>query len=310
MNQIEPVPVQIEPKRDIWEKIGALSPLLCGALISAVGTYCTYTYNQQQLKIQQVQTIGSFIPHLMGNEQSKKASILALYTMTNSETASKFAQIFASSGTVSALQSITKNGNEQDKAIANQALATALQNLAQQDAMSKMENDYEKKLIGLKNSGKNNSYTAFNMNKLAQIYIMRGQYDLAEPLLEQALNLRVELYGSNNPEICDTLRYLAEVYFRTGRASRAEANIKRARAIEEPYAFNTKEALSDSNDERTKSSLPSSVVSGTDQPNLVQTSSDKPEENELSRRNGQTSSDDGVQLEQTKIQLPGAIPQG
>ncbi len=75
MKEAEPVPVQIQPKRDVWEKIGALSPLLCGVLISAVGTYCTYTYNQQQLKIQQVQTIGNFIPHLMGNEQSKKAAI-------------------------------------------------------------------------------------------------------------------------------------------------------------------------------------------------------------------------------------------
>jgi len=237
MNQAEPVPVQIQPKRDVWEKIGALSPLLCGVLISAVGTYCTYTYNQQQLKIQQVQTIGNFIPHLMGNEQSKKAAILALYTMTDSETASKFAQIFVSSGTVSALQSMSKTGTDKDKAIVNQALAGALQNLAQLDALSKMENDYEKKLVGLKDSGKNNSYTAYNMTKLAQIYIMRGQYDLAEPLLERSLALREKLYGHDNPEICDSLRSLAEVCFMTGRASKAEANIKEARAIEEKLAL-------------------------------------------------------------------------
>ncbi len=125
MSKDETGSIELVSRRDVWEKIGALSPLLCGVLISAVGTYCTYTYNQQQLKILQVQTIGSFIPHLMGNEQSKKAAILALSSMTNTETASEFAQIFASSGTVSALQSMSKTGSDKDKAIASNALSSA-----------------------------------------------------------------------------------------------------------------------------------------------------------------------------------------
>jgi tetratricopeptide (TPR) repeat protein len=233
MSQSDPSAKAIIFKRDVWEKIGAVSPLLCGILVSIVGTYCTYSYNQQQIKIQQVQTIGSFIPHLMGNEQSKKAAILALYTMTDSQTASKFAQIFASTGTVSALQSMSRTGSETDKTIASQALTNTLQNMAQQDSLSKLEGDYQKKLLNMNDSGKDDSYTAYNMTKLAQLYIMRRQYELAEPLLQRSLVLRGKLYGQDNPELCDTLRSLAEVYFQTGRINQAESEIKRVHAIEQ-----------------------------------------------------------------------------
>ncbi len=220
-------------KRDVWEKIGAISPLLCGVLVSIVGTYCTYSYNQQQIKIQQTQTIGAFIPHLMGNEASKKAAILALNTMIDSATASKFAQIFASTGTVSALQSMSHTGSEQDKTIASKALSNTLQNMAQQGALSKLEDDYQKKLVNMNDAGKGDSYAAYNMTKLAQLYIMRGQYDLAEPLLEHSLALRDKLFGRDNPELCDTLRSLAEVYFQTGRVGQSESEIKRVHAIEQ-----------------------------------------------------------------------------
>jgi len=220
-------------KRDVWEKIGAVSPLLCGVLVSIVGTYCTYSYNQQQIKIQQTQTIGAFIPHLMGNEQSKKAAILALNTMIDSATASKFAQIFASSGTVSALQSMSQTGSDRDKSIASKALSSTLQSMAQQGALSKLEDNYQKKLVNINDSGKDDSYAAYNMTKLAQLYIMRGQYDLAEPLLENSLALRKKLYGSDNPELCDTLRSLAEVYSQTGRSNQADAEIKRVHLIEQ-----------------------------------------------------------------------------
>ena len=74
------------------------------------------------------------------------------------------------------------------------------------------------------------------MTRLAQIYIMRGQYDLAEPLLQRSLGLRDRLYGQDNPELCDTLRSLAEVYFQTGKVTQAESYIKRVHTIEEKLA--------------------------------------------------------------------------
>ena len=76
--------------------------------------------------------------------RAKRAAILALYTMTDTATASKFAQIFASTGTVSALQSMSRTGSDKDKSIASEALSTALQNMAQQGTLSKLEDDYQK----------------------------------------------------------------------------------------------------------------------------------------------------------------------
>ncbi len=223
--------------------------------------------------------------------------------MTDSETASKFAQIFASSGTVSALQSMSNTGSDKDKAIASQALSSALQNLAQQDALSKQENDYEKKLIGLKDSGKSNSYTAYNMNKLAQIYIMRGQYDLAEPLLQRSLALRTKLSGPDNPEICDTLRSLAEIYFLTGRASKAEANIKLARAIEQKSDTSPAVAATPINDQLADKTDPATA---NNQPSAQQPAI---------QLDGMTTVKDqgkdmGAQTDQTGTQLSGSVPQG
>ncbi len=223
------------PEKDIWDKIAAIAPIVSGFLIFATGTYCTFNFNQQQLKIQEVQTIEKFIPHLMGNEQSKKAAIMALSSMTNTETAGKVAQIFASSGTVSALQSLSQSGSERDKAIATQALSNALQNLADRESkLSSIEADYKKALVAKdEQSGESHPDTPYNLNKLAQLYTMRGQYDLAEPLLKRSLAIREKIYGTDNPEVADALKSLAELYQLSGKTALAEASLKRARTIEE-----------------------------------------------------------------------------
>jgi Tetratricopeptide repeat len=227
--------LETKPSKDVWDKIAAVAPIVSGFLIFATGTYCTFNFNQQQLKIQEVQTIEKFIPHLMGNEQSKKAAIMALSSMTNTETAGKVAQIFASSGTVSALQSLTQSGSEKDKAIATQALSNALQNLADRESkLSSIEADYKKALVAKdQQAGESHPDTPYNLNKLAQLYTMRGQYDLAEPLLKRSLAIREKIYGVDNPEVADALKSLAELYQLSGKSGLAEISLKRARAIEE-----------------------------------------------------------------------------
>lgn len=63
----------VKPVKDNWDKIAAVAPIISGMLIFLMGGYFTYAFNQQQLRLQEIQTIEKFIPHLMGNEQSKKA---------------------------------------------------------------------------------------------------------------------------------------------------------------------------------------------------------------------------------------------
>ena len=151
ISEIEAVTVAPEPvarvPKDNWDKLAAVAPIVSGALIFLMGGYFTYSYNQQQLRLQEIQTIERFIPHLMGNNQSKRAAILAISSLTNAELASKFAQIFASQGTVSALQSIAETGSDKEKTVATTALAQALENLAARESrLNEMESAFQKAL--------------------------------------------------------------------------------------------------------------------------------------------------------------------
>lgn len=43
-------------RKDIWDRLGAIAPILSGTIIALGGTYFTLAYNQQQLKLQEAQT--------------------------------------------------------------------------------------------------------------------------------------------------------------------------------------------------------------------------------------------------------------
>lgn len=104
-------------KRDMWDKISAVSPIISGLAIALSALLCTFQYNQQQIKLQEAQTVERFIPHLMGNDTSKRMAILAMKTLVNTDLAAKYAAMFPSEGTMSALKQIAKTGDSQDKEI-------------------------------------------------------------------------------------------------------------------------------------------------------------------------------------------------
>jgi hypothetical protein len=141
MRLSEAIATSAKVKKDGWDKIGATAPILSGILISAMAGYFTFSYNQQQLRLQEIQTIEKFIPHLMGNEKSKKAAILAMSSLTNTKLAARFASLFASEGTVSALKSIATTGDTKDRSIATEALQKALETIAQRYALENKSNE-------------------------------------------------------------------------------------------------------------------------------------------------------------------------
>src|SRR6185369_10701631 len=98
----EKIGQQTYPRKDGWDRLAALAPIFSAMIIAVIGACFTWSYNQQQLKVQQIQTIERFIPHLIGSEQSKRAAILAISSLGDARLAGKVASIFASSGTVSA----------------------------------------------------------------------------------------------------------------------------------------------------------------------------------------------------------------
>lgn len=132
---------QEKSRRDFWDKLAAISPVLSGIAIALSALLCTYQYNQQQIKLQEAQTVEKFIPHLMGNDTSKRMAILAMKTLVNTDLAAKYAAMFPSQGTLSALQTIAKTGDLQDRKIVSQALDKTLNELSGKNTAAAQSSD-------------------------------------------------------------------------------------------------------------------------------------------------------------------------
>jgi len=231
-------PVKVQ--KDIWDKIAALAPIISGLLIFVTGGYFTYSYNQQQLRLQEIQTIEKFIPHLMGNEQSKRAAIMCINSLTNADMAGKFAQIFASKGTVSALQSIAETGSESDRSAASASLAKALENIAARESkLNEMESAFQQALNEKNNvsaageSSGGQVEEADRLEHLADMCRARGQLPVAESLLKQAVNIRirVQLPGGAAAVIAN-LKKLSDVEAAAGKKDESESTLKKISMIE------------------------------------------------------------------------------
>lgn len=59
----------------------------------------------------------------------------------------------------------------------------------------------------------------------------QGEFDQAEPLLRQALQLREETLGANNPELADSLRDFAKLLKKRGKVKEAEKHYQRAKVL-------------------------------------------------------------------------------
>lgn len=195
-------------RKDLWDKIHCIAPILSGLLIGGFGAFIGYSYNQQQIKLQEAETLERFIPHLAGNEKSKKAAILAMSSLTNTELAAKLASLFASEGTVSALESIAQAGNTKDRTVANEALAKAFGNMAQRSLDENHVEDaesYLRRAIAIRENldGVNSVDLCDHLERLAELYMTQGKVAQAEPLLRRSLKLR-ELNGK--PSTAEALK--------------------------------------------------------------------------------------------------------
>ncbi len=206
------------PRKDFWDIISATTPLITGLLISGIGLYFAYTNNQAQLKLQETQTVGQFIPHLIGSEPEKKAAIIALSTITDTQTAAKYAELFPSEGTASALKSIASstNAKDSDRKVATRALANTFHQMA--DTYQANQNSpaaeqaytqsisAEEKLVG-----KNSPELVENLDRLSETYKTQRKYNLAEDALRRASTIQEKTYGSRSPQFIASINKLAQV---------------------------------------------------------------------------------------------------
>lgn len=226
-------------KKDFWDRVAAIAPILSGSIIALGGAYFTTIYNEQQLKLQEVQTIERFIPHLLGDEKSKRAAVLAISSLGNAKLAARVAAVFASPGTVSALESMARNDrNSTDRGALNGALDRALDNMAEGYRVEKKYEDAiatYKKVLALREQsyGRNSSRVVPSLNRLAALYKVHGDYPEAQVLLNRCVEIQKSEFGRDSMQHAEALRKLAGLYGEQGQESKAKDLLNDASAIEQ-----------------------------------------------------------------------------
>jgi tetratricopeptide (TPR) repeat protein len=72
-----------------------------------------------------------------------------------------------------------------------------------------------------------------HLDDLAEFYFMHREYDQAEPFYIQALQIRKQIFGAENPEVVSSLHKLAELYFIQGKYAQAEPLYQQVLTIRE-----------------------------------------------------------------------------
>ena len=60
-------------------------------------------------------------------------------------------------------------------------------------------------------------------HQLAELLIVRGDYDQAEPIVKEAVAIQESVFGSNHPKLIPLLKTYAELLRKTERESEAKA---------------------------------------------------------------------------------------
>ncbi|MCA9816968.1 MAG: tetratricopeptide repeat protein [Cyanobacteria bacterium HKST-UBA01] len=223
--------------RDLWDKLGTLTPLISGVLISGIGIYFTHSNNETQHKIQEVQTIEKLIPHLTGDDAEKKMAIIAISTLTNPETAAKIAQMFPSKGTVQALKSIADQGDKKEREVAKRALATSFKTLgegmeAHADKGAEAQQYYQKALDVQEDVyGANSTKLVDTLVKLGRLSEKQGKFEEAISFYNRARQTMIHNHMSKTRDFQNILDTLSRLYKQTGKMSLANDFSQKAAAL-------------------------------------------------------------------------------
>jgi hypothetical protein len=125
----------IQPeKKDTWDKLSSISGLVTGVLVALIGATATYLYNERQrttqaadrareLRVMEVQTIASFLPHLQASDpQGREAALVAMSALGNTELAARLATIYRDEASLAALTRIASGGDREAASVAEQSL--------------------------------------------------------------------------------------------------------------------------------------------------------------------------------------------
>jgi tetratricopeptide (TPR) repeat protein len=112
--------------KDRWDKLAILSTFLSSIVIAAIGIYFTSAYKAQEVRVSEAQVIEKLVPHLSGtSENAKKGALLAAATLGNNEMAARLGALYASPGTIEALEILFRKAKGEAKDLLEDSLIDA-----------------------------------------------------------------------------------------------------------------------------------------------------------------------------------------
>jgi S1-C subfamily serine protease len=131
--------------KDVWDKASAVSGIIAGLFVAAIGALATFIFNRSQIRaedarnereiaagdsrkareiaVQEVQTIQLFMPQLTSaNERDRETALLSIQAIGNTELATRLAELYGDAASVSALSKISEHGSPQAAAQAQTSL--------------------------------------------------------------------------------------------------------------------------------------------------------------------------------------------
>lgn len=126
-SEVEEIDKQLEqPRKDVWDKIDAVSGLVAGTVVVIISFIASSVYKKKELAISEADTIHKFMPDLRStDERSKETALLALSVLGQTKISARLAELYSSegsSGSVSALDKMVLNSDKEISQLARSSL--------------------------------------------------------------------------------------------------------------------------------------------------------------------------------------------
>lgn len=120
-------------RKDFWDKFASFSTFFSSVIIAGMATIFTHEYDKQQLNVNELTILEKFVPFLASGTQSEQeVSIIEISALGDTNVAARLAKLYPNAGTLAGLQSVAKNGDASQQAIAKDAIqAISASRLAQ-----------------------------------------------------------------------------------------------------------------------------------------------------------------------------------
>ena len=145
-------------KKDIWDKISAISPLMSGVVVASVALYFTLTFNARQnqrdsdikVKGNRINELEAFVKYIplfaTGSEREKKLAVEVFIAAGYDSLANRFTQLDQSPGAVAGIAKVASVGPKKDREMASKTIESIFSKY--QSAVVQIVSRYEDSSVG------------------------------------------------------------------------------------------------------------------------------------------------------------------